>query len=391
MDKTNKNLFNNTELAFSNKSNFELKKAYYLFRFLDFHLLTKFGNFFLILFLKLRLPIKGIIRQTIFHHFCGGENIKDCIPVFKSLSKYNILAMPEYSIEAESTFEGFESYKNNSMDLTEYLGRLNLPFLAIKCTGLISIDALEKISSGELNSKSNEYINFKNRMKELCDSAKYNNVRILVDAEESWIQKAINKVTLKLMEIYNKKHAIIFLTYQCYKIDTLNNIFKDFKYANKNSFKLGVKLVRGAYMEKERAHALKYEYNSPIHINKNNTDDEFNNSIEFCIKNLNNISLWVGSHNENSFHNVINLMNKKKIKKNDDRVWFSQLYGMSDNISFTLASLGYNILKLIPFGPIEKTIPYLIRRANENSSVKGQSNRQYTLIKHEINRRKDLN
>ena len=144
-------------------------------------------------------------------------------------------------------------------------------------------------------------------------------------------------------------------------------------------------------MEKERAHALKYEYNSPIHINKNNTDDEFNNSIEFCIKNLNNISLWVGSHNENSFHNVINLMNKKKIKKNDDRVWFSQLYGMSDNISFTLASLGYNILKLIPFGPIEKTIPYLIRRANENSSVKGQSNRQYTLIKHEINRRKDLN
>jgi len=391
VDKNNKNLFNNTELAFSNKSDFELKKAYYLFRFLDFPLLTKFGNFFLILFLNLKLPIKGIIRQTIFHHFCGGENIKDCIPVFKSLSKHNILAMPEYSIEAESTFEGFENYKNDLMDLIEYLGKLNLPFLAIKCTGLISTDALEKISSGQLNSKSNEYIDFKNRMRELCDSAKHNNVRILVDSEESWIQKAINNITLELMKNYNKKNVVIFLTYQCYKIDTLNNISKHFKYALKNDFKLGVKLVRGAYMEKERARSLKHEYNCPIHTSKNNTDVEFNNSVEFCIKNLNSSSLWIGSHNENSFYNIINLMNKKKIKKNDNRVWFSQLYGMSDNISFTLARLGYNVLKLIPFGPIEKTIPYLIRRANENSSVKGQSNRQYTLIKHEINRRKDLN
>lgn len=391
MDKINKNLFNNTELAFSNKSDFELKKAYYLFRFLDFPLLTKFGNFFLIFVLNLRLPVKGIIRKTIFHHFCGGENIEDCAPVFKSLSKHNILAMPEYSIEAESTFEGFENYKNDSINLIEYIGNLSLPFLAIKCTGLISINALEKISSGELNSMSDEYKDFKNRMRELCNSAKNNNVRILVDAEESWIQQAINDVTLELMEIYNKKHVVIFLTYQCYKIDTLKKISKDFQYAYKNDFNLGVKLVRGAYMEKELSRSLNYEYKCPIHISKNNTDNEFNNSVEFCIKNLNSLSLWIGSHNENSFYNIINLMNKKKIKKNDDRVWFSQLYGMSDNISFTLASLGYNVLKLIPFGPIEKTIPYLIRRANENSSVKGQSNRQYTLIKHEINRRKDLN
>ena len=213
----------------------------------------------------------------------------------------------------------------------------------------------------------------------------------MIDAEESWIQDAIDVVALDLMEIYNKKVHTIFLTHQCYRTGTLSKIKENFKRAKQNKFLLGIKLVRGAYMEKERERAKKYNYESPIQPTKSDTDLEFDNSVKFCVDNIDNISIWVGSHNEFSSMQLVNIMKEKKIKSNDMRIWFSQLYGMSDNISFALADMGYNVVKLIPFGPIEKTIPYLIRRANENSSVKGQSNRQFTLIKNEINRRNNIN
>ncbi len=391
MDKSSKNLFNNTELAFTNKSNNELRKAYFLFSILDYSILTKVGNAFLILVLKLRLPFKGIIKNTIFNHFCGGETIEDCKKTIDSLKKYKISAMPEYSIEAESSYEGFENYKNDSINLINFLGDLGLPFIAIKCTGLMDIESLKKISIGEFGSDSDKFQEFKFRMNELCIAGSKNNVKILIDAEESWIQKAIDIVAIDLMNKYNRKSAMLFLTHQCYRTGNLSKIKKNLINAKKNNYTLGVKLVRGAYMEKERERAQKYGYQSPIQPSKLDTDNEFNNSLKFCINNIDNISLWVGSHNESSCFQLMNLMKVKKISTSDDRIWFSQLYGMSDNISFTLANLGYNVVKLIPFGPIEKTIPYLIRRANENSSVKGQSNRQFTLIKNEINRRKDLN
>ena len=391
MSKSSKNLFNNTELAFTNKSNFELKKAFFLFSVLDFPLLTKIGNSFLILVLKLKLPFKGIIKKTIFNHFCGGETIEECDNAFNSLKKYNISAMPEYSVEAESSFDGFENYKNDSVDIINYLGDLSLPFIAIKCTGLMDISSLEKISSGKLDEKSDEYKSFFKRVDELCDVGKKNNVKILIDAEESWIQDSIDKVGLQMMRKYNKKSANVFITHQCYRTGTLDKIKDYLGLANSEKFNLGVKLVRGAYMEKERKRALDNNYPSPIHETKENTDKEFNDSLHFCVKNLNKLSLWVGSHNEVSCLKLMEMMKDNNISKDDERIWFSQLYGMSDNISYTLSSLKYNVVKLIPFGPIEKTIPYLIRRANENSSVKGQSNRQFTLIKDEINRRNKLN
>ena len=391
MDKSSKNLYNNTELAFTNKSNFDLTKAYFLFSVLDYPFLTKIGNMFLLLVLKLRLPFKTIIKKTIFDHFCGGETIDDCKSTFDSLKAYKIYAMPEYSVEAESTFDGFESYKNTMIDLIKYLGYQGLPFIAIKCTGLMDIHSLEMISKGTLDSKSEKFIDFKNRMNDLCKAASKCNVKILIDAEESWIQDAIDMVALDLMEIYNKKVHTIFLTHQCYRTGTLSKIKENFKRAKQNKFLLGIKLVRGAYMEKERERAKKYNYESPIQPTKSDTDLEFDNSVKFCVDNLDNISIWVGSHNEFSSMQLVKIMKEKKIKSNDKRIWFSQLYGMSDNISFTLADMGYNVVKLIPFGPIEKTIPYLIRRANENSSVKGQSNRQFTLIKNEINRRNNIN
>ena len=391
MDKSSKNLFNNTELAFTNKSNFDLRKAYFLFSVLDYPWLTKIGNMFLLLVLKLRLPFKTIIKKTIFEHFCGGETIDDCKSTFDSLKAYKIYAMPEYSVEAESTFEGFESYKNTMLELINNLGNQGLPFIAIKCTGLIDINSLELISKGTLDSKSEKFIDFKNRMNDLCKAASKCNVKILIDAEESWIQDAIDMVALDLMEIYNKKVHTIFLTHQCYRTGTLSKIKENFKRAKQNKFLLGIKLVRGAYMEKERERAKKYNYESPIQPTKSDTDLEFDNSVKFCVDNIDNISIWVGSHNEFSSMQLVKIMKEKKIKSNDKRIWFSQLYGMSDNISFALADMGYNVVKLIPFGPIEKTIPYLIRRANENSSVKGQSNRQFTLIKNEINRRNNIN
>ncbi len=391
MDKSSKNLFNNTELAFTNKSNFDLRKAYFLFSVLDYPWLTKIGNMFLLLVLKLRLPFKTIIKKTIFEHFCGGETINDCKSTFDSLKAYKIYAMPEYSVEAESTFDGFESYKNTMLELINNLGNQGLPFIAIKCTGLIDINSLELISKGTLDSKSEKFIDFKNRMNDLCKAASKCNVKILIDAEESWIQDAIDMVALDLMEIYNKKVHTIFLTHQCYRTGTLSKIKENFKRAKQNKFLLGIKLVRGAYMEKERERAKKYNYESPIQPTKSDTDLEFDNSVKFCVDNIDNISIWVGSHNEFSSMQLVKIMKEKKIKSNDKRIWFSQLYGMSDNISFALADMGYNVVKLIPFGPIEKTIPYLIRRANENSSVKGQSNRQFTLIKNEINRRNNIN
>ena len=391
MDKSSKNLFNNTELAFTNKSNFDLRKAYFLFSVLDYPWLTKIGNMFLLLVLKLRLPFKTIIKKTIFEHFCGGETIDDCKSTFDSLKAYKIYAMPEYSVEAESTFDGFESYKNTMLELINNLGNQGLPFIAIKCTGLIDINSLELISKGTLDSKSEKFIDFKNRMNDLCKAASKCNVKILIDAEESWIQDAIDMVALDLMEIYNKKVHTIFLTHQCYRTGTLSKIKENFKRAKQNKFLLGIKLVRGAYMEKERERAKKYNYESPIQPTKSDTDLEFDNSVKFCVDNIDNISIWVGSHNEFSSMQLVKIMKEKKIKSNDKRIWFSQLYGMSDNISFALADMGYNVVKLIPFGPIEKTIPYLIRRANENSSVKGQSNRQFTLIKNEINRRNNIN
>ena len=391
MDKSSKNLFNNTELAFTNKSNFDLRKAYFLFSVLDYPWLTKIGNMFLLLVLKLRLPFKTIIKKTIFEHFCGGETINDCKSTFDSLKAYKIYAMPEYSVEAESTFDGFESYKNTMINLIKYLGYQGLPFIAIKCTGLMDIHSLELISKGTLDSKSEKFIDFKNRMNDLCKAASKCNVKILIDAEESWIQDAIDMVALDLMEIYNKKVHTIFLTHQCYRTGTLSKIKENFKRAKQNKFLLGIKLVRGAYMEKERERAKKYNYESPIQPTKSDTDLEFDNSVKFCVDNIDNISIWVGSHNEFSSMQLVKIMKEKKIKSNDKRIWFSQLYGMSDNISFALADMGYNVVKLIPFGPIEKTIPYLIRRANENSSVKGQSNRQFTLIKNEINRRNNIN
>ena len=391
MSKTNKILFNNTELAFSNKSDVELNKAYFLFSILDYSFLTKLGNFFLMLVLKMHLPLKKVIKKTIFNHFCGGETLDECKKTFQTLSKYNIFAMPEYSVEGESTIKGFENYKNDSIEIINYLGKLKLPFIAIKFSGLASLETLEKVSNGEMTYSNLEYKNFYNRVNELCECAINNNVKILIDAEESWIQKAIDDTAFNLMKKYNIKTVNIFLTYQCYKIHTLKNIEENYKISLSNNYKFGVKLVRGAYMEKERLRAKEFNYSSPIHVSKTKTDNEFDDSVEYCINKIDHLSLWIGSHNEISCIKLMELLNSKKLSKNDERVWFSQLYGMSDNISFTLANLGYNVIKLIPFGPLEKTIPYLIRRANENSSVKGQSNRQYTLIKNEINRRKDLN
>ena len=387
----NKNLFNNTRLAYISKSNSDLIKSYLIFWSLNNHFFSKIGTALLQFFLKLNFPIKSILKKTIFSQFCGGETLDECNKIVSTLSKHNIFSMPDYSVEGEESEKGFEDNMNKTIQIIDSIGKSKLPFYVVKLTGLISYNSLEKISNDKNSEFSkNEYLKLKNRLEKIILSAIENNISLLIDAEESWIQDSIDSVSLDLMNKYNKKSVFLYLTFQCYKKGTLDRIKNSFQISKKNNFKLGVKLVRGAYMEKERERALKYGYDSPIHDSKNNTDIEFNNSIEFCVKNLTNISMWIGSHNEDSFVRIASLMNKNNIKKDDQRVWFSQLYGMSENISFNLAKLGYNVVILVPFGPIKKTIPYLIRRAKENSSVKGQSSRQFLLVKNEIKRRKIL-
>ena len=390
-EQINKNLFNNTKLAYITKSNKDLLKSFIIFWILNNKFFSNIGTILLKIFLKLKFPIKSIVKKTIFNQFCGGETLHECDKIISSLSKYKVYAMPDYSVEGEISEEGFENNMNKTINIITSISKIKLPFYVVKLTGLASYDSLQKISFDKnSNFAKNEYLKLKNRLDKICKCGVENNVNLLIDAEESWIQEAIDTVTLDLMKKYNKKKVVLLLTFQCYRRGTLKRINKNLQISKKKNFYLGVKLVRGAYMEKERERALKKGYDSPIHESKLNTDLEFNKSLDFCVKNLDNISLWIGSHNENSFYKTISLMNDHKIKKNDKRIWFSQLYGMSENISFTLADLGYNVVILIPFGPIKKTIPYLIRRAKENSSVKGQSSRQFTLVKNEIKRRKIL-
>ena len=391
MQQINKNLFNNTKLAYISKSNKELKKSFFIFWILNNQLLVKIGTILLKVALKLKLPIKNMIKNTIFSQFCGGETLSECDKIISSLSKYNISAMPDYSVEGEINEEGFEKNMNKTINIITSISKIKLPFYVVKLTGLASFDSLEKISSNKnTNFSKIEYLKLKNRLDKICKCAADNNVNLLIDAEESWIQEAIDSVTLDLMKKYNKKKVILFLTFQCYRKGAFERIKNNYKFSQNENFYLGVKLVRGAFMEKERQRAINLDYDDPIQSTKDHTDMEFDASLEYCINNIKKISLWIGSHNENSFLQAISLMKKFRIKENDNRIWFSQLFGMSDNISYALADSNYNVIKLIPFGPVEKTIPYLIRRAKENSSVKGQTSRQFTLVKSEMKRRKIL-
>ena len=384
-------LLDNTENGFILKSNFELKKAYFLFKIISNRALTNIGKNALELSLKLKLPILFIVKGTVFEQFCSGETLDESFKTVQKLYEKNVKSYLHYSVEGLENEESFDLSLKEVLNSIDFVAKRNiLDFTVFKPTAIASSKILQKVSENkELDKRERELFNKAvERFNEICALAHKRDVKILVDAEESWIQDAIDQIVLKMMLKYNKEKAIVYNTSQMYRHDRLKYLNSLKEIAKKEDIFIGIKLVRGAYIEKENKRALKNNYNSPICASKDLTDINFNNGAVFILSNLTLFSFFSGTHNEKSIYKIIDIMESKKINNNDLKIWFGQLYGMSDNISFNLAKNGFNVIKYLPFGPIKKVIPYLIRRAEENTSVKGQTSRELELIKTELKRRK---
>lgn len=382
--------FDNTQKAYQLKTNRDLKKAYYLFLLFSSEKLVSIGSSITRLILRMKLPVSYIFKITFFSQFCAGLNKKESLKAVDSLKSYKILSYLHYAVEAVKTEKGMEISKNNTLETLSFSKENKaLPFSVFKATSLGPINLFKKKSSGIAltDSEKNEWKRIELRIETCCAAAKKIGVKMLIDAEESWIQPAIDEIAESLMEKYNKKTPVIYTTLQMYRKDRMIYMKNLYDKATKRDFKVGIKLVRGAYIEKENLKAYELGKPSPICESKELTDQNFNNGLDYMLSKLNIGSLFMGSHNEQSILRVTEWMSKNKISKNHPHIWFSQLYGMADHISFNLASSGYQVVKYVPYGPVNEVIPYLIRRAEENTSITGQTPRELSLIKKELERR----
>jgi proline dehydrogenase len=386
--------FSNTEIAFAHKSNAEIKKAYWLFKLMNNTKLVNFGTPFLTAALSLHLPIKWAIKGTIFKQFCGGENIEQCTITIKELGKYHVGAILDYSVEGEKNEKAFDATCEETIaTIRKAAAQPNIPFSVFKVTGLAPFSLLEKKQAGTpLNDEEKAaWDRVYDRVNRICAMAAEMQVRIFFDGEETWIQETIDSLCYEMMEKYNGLMPIVFNTYQIYRWEALPNLKVAVKVAEEKGYFFGAKLVRGAYMEKERARAQAMGYKDPIQPNKQATDSDYDAAMLFCLDHLHFVSFCAGTHNENSSKLLAMEMLKRGIDKGDERIYFSQLLGMSDNISFTLAKLGFNVAKYVPYGPVASVMPYLVRRARENTSIAGQSSREFNLIEKELERRSRAN
>jgi proline dehydrogenase len=385
--------FNNTEIAFQSKTNAQLNKAHLLFKALGYSWLVNAGPGLVSMAFKLRLPITGIIKKTIFAQFCGGENINECQDAIKVLNSYGIGTILDYSVEGEESVEAFEATAEETIQtINKAINNPAIPFSVFKVTGVARFHLLQQWSTRKpLNeAEQKEFDTTFNRINRICEHAYKNHVRIFIDAEETWIQPAIDYIAEKMMSLYNQKECIVYNTLQLYRHDRLAFLKESHKIAQEKKYILGVKLVRGAYMEKERERALELGFASPIQPDKQSSDIDYNAALKYCIEHINEIYVCAGTHNEDSSYYLAELMKTFNIPNNDNRIYFSQLLGMSDHISFNLAKEGYHVAKYVPYGPVKSVLPYLIRRAQENSSAKGQAGRELNLIETELKRRKLL-
>ncbi|WP_339895687.1 proline dehydrogenase family protein [uncultured Algibacter sp.] len=384
-------IFDDTEIAFSLKTDSELERAYFLFKMISIEPLVRIGTAATNFAIKAHLPIEGLIRSTVFDHFCGGVNEEDCLSVIDNMYYKGVSSVLDYSVEGKESEKEFDSAKDKILKIIDFANEIDaIPIAVFKPSGFGRFYLYEKISSGEAltENEEEEWSRVLERYDAVCKKAKANDVAVLIDAEESWMQDACDALITNLMIIYNTEKPIVYNTLQMYRHDRLAFLEKEHEKAKKGNYFLGFKLVRGAYMEKENDRAEEKDYKSPICESKFETDQNFNNGLYYMMDHLDCMSLFAGTHNEDSSYLLMNLMNEKKLLNNDPRIWFGQLYGMSDHISFNLANKGYNVAKYIPFGPVKDVMPYLIRRAEENTSVAGQTGRELALIKKEKNRRK---
>ena len=383
--------FEDTKPVFAHKSNWELKKSYYLFSILQHSFFVKIGSLLLKISFFLRIPIKKIIKMTIFNQFCGGENIQDCSKKINELYEFGIGTILDYSVEGKENESDFEKTKEEIIQTILFSSKNSkIPFTVFKITGLGKSSLIEKASLDFQSLEDNELVELNLvaiRVDEICKVANENRVPVFVDAEDSWYQDYIDKVVESMIFKYNNEFSIVYNTIQLYRHDRLHYMKDLISRCNSNGKNLGLKLVRGAYMEKEREQATKKNYPDPIQKDKQATDNDFTKAIEYCIENIKTVSLCAGTHNEKSILHLIDLMKKSSLKNNDSRICFAQLLGMSDHISYNLSEQGYNVAKYVPYGPIKEVIPYLIRRAKENTSVSGQTGRELSLIKIELENR----
>ena len=382
--------FENTEIAFQGKSKRDLNRAYWLFKLVSNNTLVKVGPALLNIALFLRFPILGLIKTTIFKHFCGGESIIDSQKTIEELSHYQIGTILDYSVEGQESEANFDVVMEETIATIERAaGDNKIPFSVFKITGVGRFALLEKVNAKQTLSENEkkEYERVKNRINTICKKAHSLSVPIFIDAEESWIQDTIDDIAIAMMHQYNKERAIVYNTLQMYRWDRLAYLKQCYADAENHKYFLGLKLVRGAYMEKERARAEKLGYASPIQKNKASTDKDYDIAIFFCVENIDRIAFCAGTHNEDSSAKLTKLLVDKGIDKNDNRVYFSQLLGMSDHISYNLAFAKYNVAKYVPYGPVKEVMPYLIRRAEENTSISGQTSRELALIMKEKARR----
>lgn len=383
--------FDDTKIAFQSKSDNDLQRAHALYKAIGKNNLVKAGNSIARAALRLHLPLNWAVKPTLYRQFVAGETIDRCVPVVRNLEKYNVKAILDYSVEGSEERDKIEATLEETMRTVQNAAHDdNIPFAVFKPTAFAKNKVLEKASSGEIMNKEEkqEAKSFRTRINRLCQAAYDLNVPLLIDAEDSFFQDYIDQVVTEMMGIYNRDRAVVFNTLQMYRWDRLYFLKKAFQKAVDGKYHLGIKFVRGAYMEKERERAKLHGYPSPIHPNKASTDKDYNEALQFSIEHIDRISIFNGTHNEYSSRYLTELMEKHHIPKDDKRIWFSQLYGMSDHISFNLANKGYNVAKYLPYGPVKSVLPYLLRRAEENTSLAGQSGRELRLIDEERKRRK---
>lgn len=384
--------FENTEIAFRHSSNADLNRAYWLFKMINVNFLVKIGPPVTNFAMKVGLPIKSIIKATIFNHFCGGETIAECDNTIKNLYSGRVGTILDYSVEGEEEETVFDNTRDEIIRTIERAAKDKaIPLTVFKVTGVGRFGLLEKLDARlKLNdTEEEEWRRVQNRVLAICDKAYKANVPVMIDAEESWIQDTIDLLALTMMTQFNKQKPIVYNTYQMYRHDKLASMLNDHAIAQSEGFILGAKIVRGAYMEKERRRAEEKGYPSPIQPDKKSADLDYDSALDYCTSHIDQVAFIAGTHNEESCRLLAELLDTKGIDHKHPHVYFSQLLGMSDNLSFNLAHADYNVAKYVPYGPVKAVLPYLFRRAQENTAIAGQMSRELSLIAKERKRRKN--
>jgi proline dehydrogenase len=386
--------FKDTKTAFEHYNLKKLKRTYLIFSLMNQKTLVKIGTFFIKISLRVGFPIKKLIKNTIFDHFCGGEDINDCEKTISILHQYGVGTILDYSVEGEEEESVFEATKEEIIKTIVFAqnNRKRVPFSVFKVSGIGPFELLAKVQEGMENLNEEEKEQFekvKKRIYQISKVAADGNVKLFFDAEETWIQNPIDSLCKEMMQTFNRAgRVIIYNTYQLYRTDSLEILKQHLEIAKAEGFLIGAKLVRGAYMEKERKRAISMGMKDPIHISKTATDEAFDDAVAFCINHIADIHFCLGTHNEASCLKCIEQMTKKGLDIGDERVYFAQLLGMSDNISFNLAKVGIHVAKYVPYGPIKAVMPYLFRRAEENTAMAGQTSREFSQIAKELKRRR---